>query len=479
MRRVEKSGIKKTRGRRWNNKSTALNHAGGTRMKLPRTRLTMLPALTALVLWTVLTVIPVLVPPTLAGETPPDNLYSGDFLTRPTLTGDWGGFRNELAGKGVTFDASLTQIEQGITNGGKERDWEYGGRYNLTTNIDTGKLGLWPGGFITVELEGNFNHSVNSKTGTAMPVDSSQSYPSTVTHGLNVPAVSITQFLSKVFGVFMGKLDTTSGDANEFAHGKGDRQFFNLSLNFNPIAALTTPYSALGAGIIIFPTGDPKAAVISIMAYDGDGTPSTTGFHTALKSNTAYAAEGRVRTDLFGRTGHQLLGAVYSSKTFNSITQDMRIFTERLPIAEKNGSWALYYNFDQYLYEVKKGSGAGIGIFGRFGLSDGDPNPIHHFYSLGIGGQGVIPGRKLDSFGLGCFYINVAHPKLAGAPVETKLFRDEKGLEIYYNTALTPWMRLTPDLQVVRTGQKRFLNNGVVDRINTVTTVGIRLQLIL
>jgi hypothetical protein len=33
--------------------------------------------------------------------------YSGDFLKRLTLTGDWGGARNSLAKKGVTFDINL------------------------------------------------------------------------------------------------------------------------------------------------------------------------------------------------------------------------------------------------------------------------------------------------------------------------------------------------------------------------------------
>ena len=35
-------------------------------------------------------------------------------------------------------------------------------------------------------------------------------------------------------------------------------------------------------------------------------------------------------------------------------------------IAKKTESWAVYYNFDQYLYEPVKGSGRGFGLFGRF-----------------------------------------------------------------------------------------------------------------
>ena len=107
----------------------------------------------------------------------PQGPYSGDFWTRSTLTGDWGGFRNELAAKGVTIDMSLTQVGQGVVDGGKDDAWKYGGRGDLTINLDTQKLGLWPGGFFTVEVEGNFTKSVNGKTGALMPVNTNQLYP--------------------------------------------------------------------------------------------------------------------------------------------------------------------------------------------------------------------------------------------------------------------------------------------------------------
>ena len=36
--------------------------------------------------------------------------YSGDLWTRPALTGDWGGLRNELSQKGLKFELSVTQV---------------------------------------------------------------------------------------------------------------------------------------------------------------------------------------------------------------------------------------------------------------------------------------------------------------------------------------------------------------------------------
>ena len=82
----------------------------------------------------------------------------------------------------------------------------------------------------------------------------------------NLPALNFTQFLSPYFGLTIGKFATvtsTSGDMNEFAHGKGDSQFMNMALNFNPVMLTTVPYSTLGTGVIVLPTKDPKQAMVS------------------------------------------------------------------------------------------------------------------------------------------------------------------------------------------------------------------------
>ena len=144
------------------------------------------------------------------------------------------------------------------------------------------------------------------------------------------------------------------------------------------------------------------------------GKASTSGFDDLDGNNLTVAGEGRVTTDFFGRTGHQLFGASFSNKKFTSIDQNARFIFENGGLEGKKGSWNVYYNFDQYLYEPKKGSGEGIGVFGRFGASDGNPNFMHFFYSIGIGGKGVIPNRHNDRYGLGFYYIDVNNPKLQG-----------------------------------------------------------------
>jgi porin len=246
---------------------------------------------------------------------------------------------------------------------------------------------------------------------------------------------------------------------------------------------VTCPNSTLGAGVIILPTKDPKQAIISMMVMDSNGKANRSGFDTAFEGNNTYAIEGRVRTDFFGMTGHQLVGYTYSGKDFSSLDQSMRFILENGGIKKEDDSWSFFYNFDQYLYEPKKEQG--VGIFGRFGASDGDANPFHYFYSLGVSGKGVIPGRPLDEFGIGSYYIDVSNPKFTGILKDREILRDEYGVEVYYNFAITPWMKLTPDIQVIRPAQEERLK---IDSehlllsekkdVDTATIVGLRLQVV-
>ena len=416
-----------------------------------------------------------------AEDAPP--LYSGDFLNRSTLTGDWGGARNELAAKGITTELSLTQVEQGVVGGGKDSTWEYGGRGDLTVNVDTQKLGWWRGGLLTIDLQGNFSRSVNNNTGALMPVNSNQLYPMPNGDNLNLAQLSIAQSFSNYVGLIFGKIEP-SIDANEFAAGLGDTQFLNNALTGDPVTSLVTPFSTLGAVVNVTPTTDPNEAIVNFSILQTNGNASTSGFNDLSTQKLTFAGQGRVRTDFFGLTGHQLLGAEYSNQTFTSLGQNLRFIIENRAIQQKDHSWTVYYNFDQYLYEPNKGSGQGIGVFGRLGASDGNPNPIHYFYSLGVGGKGILPGRPNDRFGIGYYHITVSNINLQGLlpnPLlqNSSLLRNEYGFEAFYSVALTPWLQLTPDIQVIRPAQKqKIVTNPLgLQGINTAIVLGVRLQM--
>lgn len=58
----------------------------------------------------------------------------------------------------------------------------------------------------------------------------------------------------------------------------------------------------------------------------------------------------------------------------------------------------------------------------------------------------MVSGRPNDSFGAGYFRYNFSNDlKSAVAPLAR--FDDEQGVEMFYNLAITPWFRVTADLQ--------------------------------
>jgi len=95
--------------------------------------------------------------------------WGGDFWDRPRLTGSWWALRDELGKKGVVFDADILLSPQGVMSGGKDTGWEFWGNADYTLNIDTGKLGLWPGGFLKVYGDSSFGDSVSGKVGSIVP----------------------------------------------------------------------------------------------------------------------------------------------------------------------------------------------------------------------------------------------------------------------------------------------------------------------
>ena len=64
------------------------------------------------------------------------------MLSRPRLTGDWDGFRDELGRKGVVVELDLLLTPQ--VNMGSDRNvgGDFWGNMDYTLNVDTQKLGL-------------------------------------------------------------------------------------------------------------------------------------------------------------------------------------------------------------------------------------------------------------------------------------------------------------------------------------------------
>ena len=156
-----------------------------------------------------------LVTPSLASAQPvetPDT-YGGDLWSRPRLTGDWGGLRDELAKKGIVLDVDMLLTPQGVASGGRDTDAEFWGNADYTLNVDTGKLGLWPGGFFKIHAGSSFGESVFGDSGALVPVNTAMLFPEPDEPSTGLMHATFTQFLSPSFGLLTGKIFTLDAGA--------------------------------------------------------------------------------------------------------------------------------------------------------------------------------------------------------------------------------------------------------------------------
>ena len=109
------------------------------------------------------------------------------------------------------------------------------------------------------------------------------------------------------------------------------------------------------------------------------------------------------------------------------------------------------YGFRQYL--VERAQHDGWGLFTQVSFADKDTNSITKFFDIGLGGNGLFDSRRGDEFGISYPHTDLSEvlkDNLDLLPFLGRRPRAEHQVEMFYNFHITPWLRLTADLQVIR-----------------------------
>src|SRR5262245_40921053 len=136
--------------------------------------------------------------------------WGGDLLSRPRLTGSWGGLRDEMGKKGIVLDLDFILTPQAVATGGINTGAHFWGNSEYTLNVDTQKAGLWPGGFLKVVGMSAFGDNILADTGALVPVNTALLLPSTEPSSALVNA-TFTQFLSPKFGSRQARYSWSTG----------------------------------------------------------------------------------------------------------------------------------------------------------------------------------------------------------------------------------------------------------------------------
>ena len=371
----------------------------------------------------------------------PDSLAERD-----ALTGDWGGGRTWLKEHGVTIAPRLSQFYQGISSGDGEQGYEYGGKADLRVGLDLGRLGLWDGFSMTVQADFNFGETVNGSAGVLIPPNTALNSPGIDgADAFDVSSLYFGQTFGKRAAVLFGKLNMIEVVAGKpFMGGAGIDSFWNHTFTATPTG--TVPPYLLGVLGSVF----TERATYRLWVFDPNSYANRAVSDDGFEDGVSLRTSVDYNVEIAGRSGHQSLTAFYSTKdgTDLSTLGDILIPTpDPGTVASKDHRYYFAYGFDQYLYRSPADPEEGCGLFGNFGVSDGNPNGLRWSMYFGIGGTGLIRNGSRDRWGVGWYYDGISDYVKDTLPIE-----DEQGVELFYDFALTPWFSLGADLQLIAPG---------------------------
>jgi hypothetical protein len=402
----------------------------------------------------------------------------GDITERTQLLGDWGGTRTELARKGFFLDLYSTTYYQNIVWGGLETGEAFVQNTQLSLNIDTGRAGWWSDGLIHVTAQSRLGDDPETTftAGTVVPQYNGLVLPTPLEINSVLPTeYFLAQALSKQAHVVVGKIGTVLLP-DQTAFGDSFKYHFaNFNFNKNPITANFFNPSSLGAlgawsfnhhftvaGGVLDPNtkadrffdadsfSEVNIYLTAIMSYEIGGLPG--------QFAPVYNWSNKPRINLDSPFG-PLASAAAGEQAIDSLLG--LASTEGLPTNFDNESWFAVATVSQYLFlkddaatvarKQKTGEQIrGIGMFARAGYAPEDTNPITSDFSVALFAYGMLDSRDNDSFGIGFYYDRISDKlktniaELSGGKTTV---HDESGMEVFYNLAITPAMRLIPSYQ--------------------------------
>jgi porin len=360
-------------------------------------------------------------------------------------------FKQQLERLGVKLDLSLTGFAQGqatgsdasaainaLTKRATSTGTDGSGRLDALLELDSSRLGLWRGGHINAHVEVEGGGLPGWRGGAFWPVNTAAILPLTDPGQWSLSSLYLRQRWGGT-RVMVGKVNVIDLQAqNPFFGGWGIERFQNLALVLPPTGV--TPATLMAASI----SQQIGEVTLGAMAFDpNDRTLNSVNNLFADGVNLSLSAQWNGR--LWQRNSN--LGIAYTLSTRQSVSLEETFVPSELRQRGLISPSNLTLNFGHQLWPSPVMPGKGIGVSGRFGVTGGDPNPIASSLAMGISGEGMWRSRPFDGFGVGVYLYNWSSG--LSTTLQTAL-QQEVGMELYYNLALTPWLILSPNLQVIQ-----------------------------
>jgi len=367
--------------------------------------------------------------PTRAQTTDPTPI---DYSTR--LTGDWSGYRRQLADKGI--DLQLSFVADGTKNltGGLDTAGTASRTLvDLRLTLDTQPLVGLAGGTVYLDFQTTQGKNASDHlTGDLQGIDNLDAVPGAADQ--NRTQLSQLWYQQSLWD---DKLQLKFGKADvnaDFDHLDSAQEFIHQS--YGSSATLFTlptyPDPAIGLSVFFEPQPDWRFAFgihDGSLADDiptGELGPAPYFHHTGDVFLMAEIDKSWSEKTLPGRAG---VGGWYSTNSFT-----------RLDGHQADGTGGPYALFEQTLWRSNPQS---LTLFLMYGYGDPSILPYDHNLGAGLAFTGPIPARKDDVVGVGIQAIHFSDDYNATADYEIDY-------ELFYRIQLTPWFYVKPDVQYIQ-----------------------------
>jgi porin len=353
------------------------------------------------------------------------------------LTGNWGGFRDNLEEKGISIAGSYTLDWSSVWTGGASNRASTRSLLDFNATFDFEKLASVKGGTFFVDLYSTDMRGLDD-------AGDFQGFSNITTdeNDDQIGEVWYEQWLfDKVLRIKAGKVDAST----EFAFVNAGADFSNSSAGITPtiFTMPTYPDPAFGVNVFVYPT---ERIYVGLGFYDG-----AAGGNDALRTGgygtrTVFSDDKSSDWFLIGETGLSwseccCCGKGRVAAGFWYHTGDF----DRFDGGRDTGASGFYALAEQQLLrrgdkpaegQEDPGADQGLFIFGQFGWADDEVSDVGVHLAGGLSLAGTFDGRNDDAAGLYITWANLSD--------KAGYAEDETEIELFYKCQCTGCISLKP-----------------------------------
>jgi len=357
--------------------------------------------------------------------------------------------RSWLADHGVSVDIRYTGFYQGLASGTGDRDYQYGDKWNAFINLDSSAFGLREGGGFRSHFEYSRDNAPTNLGGAIFAVNTALYWPVETPNELVATSLYFTQKIGDHSSIALGKFNPIDLLAQDpFYGGWGTDRFMNLILVAPPSGLIPVVFMGAVATIrseplnwtfMVFDPNDRTNDYLPGDLFDDGVTVSVSAAHDAT---------------IAGRKVTYAFSGLYSTAE----GMDYSTLPPDVETATKSGSYNINFEFRHNLQESAEDPRATWGFYLKAAIADGNPNYVQRSLIVGIGGKALFFDRPQDSFGIGAYYYDLSDTLQDAVDPDLTNFQDEAAIEVYYNWAVTSWLRLGANVQYIKPARGDYDN---------------------